>query len=115
MGVMVLVGGCGKDKATITRENLRKAMDGVQMFQATLGRFPTTQEGLAALITCPCGDIAENWRQYGPFFKGSELPKDGWGRPLCYATSSNGFRIWSLGGDGKDGTSDDIVEAAKAE
>ncbi len=75
-------------------------------FETDCGRFPTTEEGLAALMQQP--QDVKNWM--GPYLK--TLPKDPWGRPYQYAYPGQhnpaGFDVWSNGPDGRSGTSDDI-------
>lgn len=76
-----------------------------------MDRYPTTAEGLEALVT-PTADGAENWR--GPYIK--ELRPDPWGNPYGYLSpgvhGSNTFDLWSRGADGADGgdgKNEDIV------
>ena len=83
----------------------------LDLYRLDNGKYPTTQEGLDALINKPAS--APNWLQ-GGYIKGG-LPKDGWSNDLQYiAPGSNGraYDLYSFGGDGKEGGSDldaDIV------
>lgn len=74
---------------------------GAELFKLDVGRFPTTAEGLEALVKRPSNIAAWN----GPYLKGSTLPLDPWGNPYRYASpgSSGGVEILSLGGDGAPG------------
>lgn len=75
----------------------------LEQFRQDVGRYPTTAEGLAALVDRPPGATGD-WHQ--GFAK---LPKDGWDRPFVYQLSGDGgFRVYSLGSDGQDGTDDDV-------
>ena len=49
-------------------------------FKLDVGRYPTTQEGLAALIVVPAG--LTKWN--GPYLKGKEIPADPWGHAYIY-------------------------------
>ena len=72
--------------------------------------YPSTAEGLQALITAPSGKDA-NW--HGPYITESQVPKDPWGEPYQYAypgthKTSTGYDLWSKGPDKQSGTDDDI-------
>lgn len=73
-----------------------------------VGNYPSTNEGLAALITAPAGTAARKWK--GPYF--DELPTDPWGEPYQYRfpgeKNPDGYDIWSKGPDRTSGTADDI-------
>jgi len=66
-----------------------------------IGRYPTTQEGLQALITAPAG--VTNWN--GPYWKKAQIPKDPWGNEYKYAMPGQhgAYDIISYGADGKEG------------
>jgi general secretion pathway protein G len=73
-------------------------------FRLDIGRYPTTQEGLQALVTRPSG--LEHWD--GPYLN-KAVPKDPWDRPYVYRSPGEGGRpydIYSLGADGAPGGQD---------
>ena len=76
-----------------------------------VGDFPTTEEGLQALITPPANG-ADRWK--GPYVDvtGGKLVLDPWSSPYQYrypgTKNPNGYDLWSMGPDRKDGTADDI-------
>jgi general secretion pathway protein G len=78
-------------------------------YRINMGSFPSTSEGLQALVTPP-GSNADNWR--GPYIADGKLPNDPWGEPYQYAYpgthNKNGYDIWSKGPDKQSGTGDDI-------
>ena len=80
-------------------------------FKIAMGGYPTTEEGLQALVTAP-GTNADRWR--GPYIKtdGGKLPVDPWGSPYLYrypgTHNTDRYDVWSAGPDRKDGTADDI-------
>ena len=70
-------------------------------FRLDVGRYPTTQEGLAALIQRP--GSTDRWD--GPYLK-TNVPNDPWGRPYFYRSPGEGGRpydLYSLGSDGAPG------------
>lgn len=83
----------------------------ITSYQIHMGSYPTTEEGLQALITAP-GNGSANWR--GPYFNPEvkTVPLDPWGSPYQYRSpgvkNPTTYDLWSLGPDKKDGTADDI-------
>ena len=75
-------------------------------FKVDAGRYPTTKEGLDALISRPAG--LASWR--GPYVRA--LPSDPWDQPYEYLCpgqhNTAGFDLSSRGPDGQAGTDDDV-------
>jgi type II secretion system protein G len=98
--------GCG-DRRGATQADLRNMAAAIELFSDDTGRYPTTEEGLAALVDAPEG--LEDWR--GPYLK--KIVPDKWGTPYryCYPGPRSGgaFDLISAGGDRKLGTRDDLV------
>ena len=63
-----------------------------------MGSFPTTAEGLQALIVAPA-DRADRW--HGPYITDTKIPNDPWGQPYQYAYpgthNKSGYDLWSKG------------------
>lgn len=78
-------------------ENLSTALD---LFKFDVGRYPSTQEGLTALVSAPPGTEAWN----GPYIKRNSNLIDPWGHPFHYrAPGQHGeFDIYSGGPEGHD-------------
>ncbi len=75
----------------------------LDLYKLEIGRYPTTQEGLAALVTAPSGG-ATNWN--GPYLKKTTVPKDPWGNEYKYVSpgaENRPYDIISFGSDGKEG------------
>ncbi len=85
--------------------HLSTALD---LFELGVGRFPTSQEGLAALRTAPSG--ATGWK--GPYLK-RDVPKDPWGRKYAYRSpgqhNREDYDLLSYGPDGVEGGDDDVT------
>jgi len=75
---------------------------GLDLFKYDVGRYPTTQEGLDALVKAP-GD-ADNWN--GPYVKTTTNLKDPWGHPFGYRSPGEHgeFDLYSDGPTGKEDT-----------
>jgi general secretion pathway protein G len=77
-------------------------------YRMHMGDYPTTQEGLQALLNPPAGR-ADRWR--GPYVEGGKIPLDPWQRPYQYrypgTHNKSGYDLFSFGPDGQE--SDDDV------
>ena len=102
-----LFGGAQKDVAKMFVNESMKAP--LFSYQMNMGSYPTTAEGLQALITPPASKT-ERWR--GPYLMDSKLPVDPWGEPYQYrypgVKNKDRYDLWSKGPDKTDGTEDDI-------
>ncbi|MBI4844590.1 MAG: type II secretion system major pseudopilin GspG [Nitrospirae bacterium] len=100
--------GQAKTKAASTQIGyLEMALDA---FYLDAGRYPTTSEGLSALITQP-GGVSE-WN--GPYLKKKEIPLDPWKKEYRYVSPGlhGDYDLYSYGADGVeggDGDNSDIV------
>jgi general secretion pathway protein G len=92
--VMRQFGGAKADTARLQIADLGAALD---LYYIDLGRYPTTSEGLAALVASPPG--VADWN--GPYLKKGAVPQDPWGRPYQYKSpGENGeYDLFSYGAD----------------
>ena len=86
--------------AKIQMQSFASALD---LFNLDAGRYPSSAEGLAALVRPTPGVAAWN----GPYLKGGAVPNDPWNNPYLYrAPGEHGaYDIISLGSDGQEGGS----------
>jgi len=84
--------------AKIQIESLGSALD---LYYLDAGRYPTSSEGLAALVQRP-GNLT-TWN--GPYLKGGLVPADPWGNAYVYRSPGehNVYDIVSFGSDGQEG------------
>lgn len=97
--VLDQLGGARSDAAKVQIKNIEAGLD---LFRLDVGRYPTQNEGLRALIERPPGP----GRWQGPYLKSADGLNDPWGRPYRYRSPgrNNGpFDIYSLGGDNSEG------------
>jgi general secretion pathway protein G len=88
-------------KVNTAKTHIEALKTALGMYNIHMDRFPTTEEGLKALVQPP-GDAGKGWK--GPYV--DELKPDPWGNPYQYrCPGQNGKRydIWSRGADGADG------------
>lgn len=88
--------------------NLTTALD---LYELENGRYPTTEQGLQALIEAPTATPEpKNWN--GPYLKKKQVPVDPWGQDYVYVSpgvhNEGDFDLSSLGPDGVE-SEDDIV------
>lgn len=90
-------------KAKIEISNLEQALE---LYYLDNGMYPSTEQGLAALIEKPqTGDIPQNWNEGGYLAKG-RLTADPWGYLYIYVSPgihNSDFDLYSLGKDGQEG------------
>lgn len=92
------LGGAKSKTAGVQISDLEKSLE---LFKLSVGRFPTDDEGLEALVKKPAS--ANGWD--GPYLKGGTVPLDPWSNPYKYKRVANGaeVEILSLGADGAPG------------
>jgi general secretion pathway protein G len=88
-----------KQKAKADIETIGQALE---IYKLQQGSYPTTSQGLQALVSAPAGVDASRY-QAGGYIK--RLPEDPWNRPYLYASPGQhgAADVWTLGADGKDG------------
>ena len=99
-----VIGYLGSSRAKTAQVQIERLATAVELFHVDVGRFPTSAEGLEALIKAP-GNIP-GWN--GPYLAKNDLPADPWGRAYLYeqgGQEGQAFRIRSYGADGKEGGS----------
>ena len=90
-----------KAKVGAARAQIELLGTALDTFRLDVGRYPNSQEGLAALRQRPFS--SDRWD--GPYLK-KEVPKDPWDRPYYYRSPGEGGRpydLYSLGADGAPG------------
>ncbi|MDD0839009.1 type II secretion system major pseudopilin GspG [Curvibacter sp. HBC61] len=93
--VLNQLGGAKSKTAGVQIADLEKSLD---LFKLDVGRFPTAEEGLDALVTKPASVTGWN----GPYLKGG-VPTDPWGKPYKYALAGGNVELISFGADGAAG------------
>ena len=94
-----VIGYLGSSRSKAASVQIESLVTAVELFRIDVGRYPTSGEGLGALVK-QSGGIA-GWS--GPYLTKDAVPPDPWGRPYLYEQGGGGFRIISLGADGKEG------------
>ena len=107
--VLGYLGGARRDTGQMQIRNLASAVD---LYYLSTGLYPTDEQGLGALVEAPPGQAG--WS--GPYIQNRSALTDPWGHPYAYAVTVSGYKITSLGRDGKvggDGEDADISNEAQ--
>lgn len=93
------LGGARADAAAVQINRLSSILD---LYALEVGRYPTSDEGLQALVEKPSG-ASDRWN--GPYLRKADSLTDPWGNPYEYrAPGEHGaFDLYSLGADGSPG------------
>ena len=96
-----VVGYLGRAKGDIARAQAASLAASLELFYLDFDRYPTSEEGLSALVEAPPGAL--HWQ--GPYLKEAAGLIDPWGRDYVYLLDENtiGFEIVSYGRDGAEG------------
>jgi general secretion pathway protein G len=96
--VMKHLGESKTKAAKVQIEDLAATLD---MYKLDLGVYPTTEQGLKALVESP--DSARRWN--GPYLRKSKMPLDPWQQEYRYISPGEHgkFDLFTLGADGKEG------------
>ena len=89
-----------RSKSYYTCENMSSVRSVLDIFKMDNEVYPTTKEGLDALISNPNVLKYPNYAR-SPYYK--KLPKDGWGVKIVYLKTEDGFELISYGADRKEG------------
>jgi len=103
-----VIGRIGDAQVSAARQDLRGIESALKLYRMDNFAYPTTEQGLAALVTKPADPSIRNW-------KGSYLerePKDPWGNSYLYLNPGNNgeIDIYTLGRDGRPGGEDEDAD-----
>src|SRR5690554_797451 len=103
--VLNQLGGAKSDTASVQIRDFEQALE---IYMLDTGEFPSTEQGLEALVQNP-GNVA-GWN--GPYLRRNEIPQDPWKRDYQYQYPGEkaDFDILSYGADGKPGGEGDNAD-----
>ncbi len=105
----------GESKVKTAKIQIQGFASALDLFYLDNGRYPSSSEGLGALVQRSGGGVA-TWN--GPYLKGGGVPNDPWGKPYVYRAPAERapYEIVSHGSDGQEGgtgTGSDITSSAQ--
>ena len=98
-----VIGRPDEARVVAAKQDIAALMQALKLYRLDNGRYPTTEQGLAALVAPPTiAPVPASWKPGGYV---ERLPKDPWGRPYQYLNP--GLRgeidVFSFGADGISG------------
>jgi general secretion pathway protein G len=107
-----LFGNVSKSEVTTAKAQIDILSKALDQFRLDVGRYPSSQEGLAVLNMPVPGEAG--WR--GPYLR-KDIPLDPWGMPYQYkypgGQSANDFELYSFGADKAPGGSGDNADIGR--
>ena len=97
-----LIGQSEQAKRKLTCIQMHSLSDALKTFKISNGSYPTTTEGINALITNPNPSVYTSYPN-GGFIDSKKTPTDPWKNNYIYIRTSDSFDIISLGSDKKEG------------
>ncbi len=114
--VMPSLTGKGEEaKRSLVCVQMKSVYNGaLDMFKVNNSVYPSTAEGLEALVSNPDSELYSNYASSG-YFKDSKLPKDSWGNPFIYLNNAGHVELISLGADKKEGGENEAADIKMSE
>ena len=97
-----VIGNVSEARIMAAKSDIRNVQNQLEMFRLHAFRYPSTDEGLEALVSAPgSADAGDRWK--GPYL--SKVPNDPWGRPYLYLApgTRSDVDVYTLGRDGQPG------------
>jgi general secretion pathway protein G len=104
--VQSLRGASDKAKRTKAQADIAELKTALGEYYSDNGYYPTTDQGLRALVTPPTTGIVPLVYYTGGYI--ARLPRDPWGNPYFYQSDGDSYVLKSLGPDGVE-SADDIA------
>ncbi len=100
-----VIGNIDQAAVTRARQDVRSIETALNLYRLDNFRYPTTDQGLQALVANPGESVAPNWKPDGYL---DRVPSDPWNNPYQYRSPGERgqFDVWSFGADGQPGGED---------
>lgn len=97
-----ITGKSGEAKQKLVCIQMKSLNESLKMFKIDNGSYPTSEEGLKALMVNP---NPEEYSAYSPsgYIEGKNIPKDPWNKSYLYLNLDGTVELISMGSDGKEG------------
>lgn len=98
-----IMGRPDEARVTATKHDIGTLTQALKLYRLDIGRYPTTDQGLSALVERPSTEpVPQNWKTGGYL---DTLPRDPWGFPYQYKNpgTKSEIDIYSFGADSKPG------------
>lgn len=104
LGVLIvpnIIGRGDQARRVAAESDLRAIANALDLYRLDNGVYPSTTQGLNALVSKPSGFPEP--RRWGPEPYLKKAPVDAWGNPFVYVNEGRNFELRSLGADGAEG------------
>ena len=104
LGALIIPNVIGRDdqaRITAVRNDLRAVANALDMYKLDNFHYPSTDQGLAALVSEPSG--FPEAKNYNPNAYLRKIPVDPWGTEFGYLNDGADYELYSLGADGTEG------------
>ncbi len=100
-----VIGNIDQAAVTRARQDVRSIETALNLYRLDNFRYPSTDQGLQALVSNPGQSAAPNWKAGGYL---DRVPSDPWNNPYQYRNPGQRgeFDVWSFGADGQPGGED---------
>ena len=96
-----IIGRPDEARVTAARADIEAIGNALELYRLDNGDYPSTDQGLEALVTQPTGyPEPRRWNSEGYLKK---LPIDPWDEPYLYFSEDRTFEVYSLGSDRQEG------------
>ncbi|UXD87511.1 type II secretion system major pseudopilin GspG [Thalassolituus hydrocarboniclasticus] len=107
-GIMALVatniiGSAGDARVKTTKSQIKLIENALDLYKLDNFTYPTTEQGLEALVKKPSSSPEPKNYKSGGYLKGNNIPTDSWGNEFLYFLDKGQYEIVSLGADGQEG------------
>lgn len=100
-----ILGRVDEARATAAKQDIQTLGTALDFYRMDNFRYPSTDQGLEALVKKPEDPSVRNWRPEG-YLKAREVPRDPWGNEYRYlfpGSRGGAYDLYSLGADGEPG------------
>ncbi len=100
-----LMGRTDDAKITDARVQIKNIETALKLYKLDNGNYPSTEQGLVALITKPTVGVIPNGYKEGGYLESKKVPKDPWGSDYLYISPGEhgDYDLFSYGSDGAKG------------
>lgn len=96
-----IIGRTDEARITKAKADIRALEEALNMYRLDSGFYPTSEQGLDALVEKPTsGNIPRSWREGGYM---ERVPLDPWNHAFLFASDGQSYVLRSLGADGEEG------------
>ena len=114
-GIMALVatniiGSAGDARIKTTKAQMKLIENALDLYKLDNFTYPTTEQGLEALVKKPTSNPEPKNYKSGGYLKGNSIPTDAWGNEFLYFSDKGQIEIVSLGADGQEGGEEEAAD-----